>query len=274
VTRPHIEQLAARRGAWQRLSLPGFPRGLRCRVLSVDPASGASSLLLRLAPGLRWPAGRGDSDLELYVLGGAIEVDGERHGAGHYRFVPRGVVVPPLASARGCELLAFYNDAAPSFVATDSDHPRAERDRLVVLDAGDLDWDAGPDAVPGRLVKRLHAEPGTGALTMLVALAPGFRRDAIAVCDAAVETYQLAGSTWSLQGGRGTAGSYAWRAPFASFGPCASERGALFLMRSDGELAETLHFDPWASAAENRARALRALRLRRPALAAAVHARR
>jgi hypothetical protein len=273
MTRPHIENLATSRMPWQRLALPDFPRGLRYRVLSVDPASGASSLSLKLAPGLRWPGGRSDSDLEIYVQNGMLAFGDERFGAGHYRFVPRGVVLPPVASAGGCELLAFYNDGPPSFAAADSDHPRAERDRLVVLDAGDLDWD-GACPVPGQLAKRLHVDRATGAVTMLVALTPDFRRDAIAVCDAAVETFQLIGDSWSLQGGRVTSGGYAWRAPFASFGPWRSQRGALVLMRSDAELCEALHFDPWSGADQNRARAVRALEARRPALVAAARARR
>jgi hypothetical protein len=272
MARPHIERYLDRATPWQRLALPGFPRGVLARVLSLDPLSGAASLKLRLRRGAALPGGRSDSALELFVLDGALEIDARSHGPGAYLYVPRGVVLGPITSPRGATALAFYADGPPSLVQSDSDHPRAERDGLISLNAyDDLAWDgagAYPPAAPGRLVKVLRVAPASRALTGLVALAPLFRRDAAVYHDCAVETYQISGDRWSLQAGASPAGSYAWRAPYVNGGPESSARGALLLVRTDGEFTEHVHASPWTTPAANRAAALAALRQARPHLLA------
>lgn len=276
MARPHIDCYRDRATAWRALKLPGFPRGLGAKVLSLDPASGAASLRLRYARGLALPGGYSDSDLELYVLSGALELGATRHGPGSYLHVPRGVALPPLACPRGAEALAFYRDGPPSFTPSDSDHPSADRLRLVALDAAaDLEWDAAgvyPAAVPGRLVKVLRVEPRSRALTCLVALAPHFRRDAVGYLDCATEELVLGGELWSLQSGPSPAGCYSWRPAYVNHGPVASERGALLLVRSEGEFAEQLHFNPWSTPDQNRAQAASRLRLARPELYARIAA--
>jgi len=278
MARPHIERYDLRAAPWRRVTLLGCARGLDGQVLSVDPASGAASLRLRLARGLTRPGGYGDAELELYVLAGAIELGGARHGAGSYLCVPPGVALPPLASPRGAELLAFSNGGPPGFTASDSDHPSAARDGLIALDAaGALRWEAGggyPAARPGRLVKVLRSAPGSRALSCLIALAPQYRHEAIGYHDCATESYLIAGDYWSLQAGACAAGSYAWRPPWVNQGPARSERGALLFLRSDAELAEHLHLNPWSTPAENRARAASRLASARPALCAALGGRR
>ena len=274
MARPHIERYRERATPWRPLALPGFPRGVGCKVLSVDPATGAATLCLRYARGLAMPGGYSDSDQELFVLAGAVEFGATRHGAGSYLAVPRGVALPPLRATRGAQLLAFYTDGPPSFTASDSDHPRAERDRLVVIDAyAGLDWQAGgasPAQPPGRLVKVLHERPRSRALTALYALAPQFRRDAVVYHDCASEEYVISGESWSLQSGRCPAGSYAWRPAYVNHGPVASERGALVLRRSEAELVDHLHFNPWSTPEDNRAQAASRLRHARPELYATI----
>jgi hypothetical protein len=270
MARPHIERYLERRSPWRRLALPGFPRGLGCKVLSLDTDSGAVSLMLRFGRALALPGGRSDSDLELFVLTGALVLGTARRGPGSYLYVPRGVALPPIASPRGATVLAFYNDGPPSFTESDSDHPSAERDRLLALDAYEgLAWDAGgvyPAALPGRLVKVLREAPRSRALTCLYALAPRFRRDAVGYHDCATEAYLLAGETWSLQTGACPAGSYAWRPAYVNHGPCASERGALLLVRSEAELVDHLHGNPWSTPEANRAQAASRLARARPEL--------
>jgi hypothetical protein len=45
------------------------------------------------------------------------------YGPGSYFFVPAGVTIGALTSARGATGLLFYNHGEPSFVESDSDHP-------------------------------------------------------------------------------------------------------------------------------------------------------
>lgn len=274
MARPHIEGYRDAATPWRPLALPGFPRGLGARVLSLDPDSGASSLRLRYARGVAMPGGYSDSDLELYVVAGAVDLGTTRHGAGSYLYVPRGVALPPLRCPRGAEVLAFYGDGPPSFTPSDSDHPSAERERLVLRDAtGGLEWDASPvypAALPGRLVKVLRDEPRSRALTCLYALAPHFRLDAVGYHDCATEEVVLAGEVWSLQAGSSRAGGYAFRPAYVNHGPIASERGALLYVRSAAELIEHRHCNLGSTPDDNRAQAASRLRHARPELYAAI----
>ena len=259
------------------MTLPGFPKGMRYRMLSVDGDSGACSLKVRYEPGFRLPGGLSYAEMELFVLSGAIEVGGEHHGPGSYFFVPAGVVLPALSAPRGAQLLQYYNHGEPSFVASDSDHPQAERDRIVVVNAyEDLEWgppQARPAVAPGCLIKLLRRDPDSGAATFLYSLVPNFRQDNVSFHDCAEESYQISGTTWTMQFGDLAAGGYSWRPPNVNHGAFASRHGALALGRTDGELHNYFHFDPWTTPDENRRAAAQHLRQRRPALYATVASR-
>ena len=268
--RPHLERYLNRDARWRALALPGFGRGLRFKMLSLDATSGACSLKLALAARFRQDGGFSRSALELYVLSGSLELGRHRHGAGSYLYVPRGVALPELRSARGAEALAFYNDGPPSLVPSDSDHPDGERLGLSAIDAHqDLAWrppGEQPADAPGVLVKLLRTDPVTGACTRLVAWPPQFRRDAVGFRDSGEETYQLRGTLTTLQFGDLPTGGYCWRPAFVNHGPLAASQGALAFSRTDGE--PVLHFQasPWTTPQENRRRAREALEARRPAL--------
>lgn len=267
--RPHLEGSVGRPPRPRPLALPGFARGIGYRVLSLDAATGAASLVLDVRAGFRQTGGYAHSALELYVTAGTLEVGEARHGAGGHLYVPPGVTLPPLAAPRGATVLAFYDDGPPSFVASDSDHPDADRDRLIAQDTTALDWTpdpARPADAAGVLVKCLREDPLTGASTRLVALPPDYRRDAVVFHDVAVETCQLRGTTTSLQFGDCAPGGYAWRPAYVNHGAVAARHGALVLVRSHGEFVNHFHANPWSTPEDNRRRALEALMLRRPGL--------
>ncbi|MBS0374889.1 MAG: DUF4437 domain-containing protein [Proteobacteria bacterium] len=276
--RPIIARPATHAAATRALSLPGFPRGVRAEVLSLEPRSGAATLRLVFARGATLPAGRSASDLELYLLAGAVTLGAGRRAPGSYLFVPRGVGLPALVAPQEATFLAAYRSGPPSFRAADSDHPEAERDRLVDIASVEvLDWQAsaaGEAAEAGRLVKLLREDPVRGARTRLVALAPHYRRDAVTVRDAALERLVLGGRFECLQSlGTGRAGDYTWIPAHVGDGPWAAPGGALLLEHVDGEAAEVRGLDPATGSAAHRRRAVAALRRRRPALAAALAAR-
>jgi len=270
MARPHIEAYVERRAPWKRMALPGFPKGMRYKMLSLDTDSGACSLKVRYEPGFRLPGGRSRSEMELFVLSGSLRVGDRTHGPGSYFFVPAGVALPAMHSPRGAQVLQYYNDGEPSFAASDSDHPRAERDELGILNAyDDIAW--GPERVqppsaPGCLVKLLRCDARTGACTYLSCMTPNFRQDNVSYHDCAEESYQIWGTTWTMQFGDLPAGGYCWRPPYVNHGAFASRHGALALGRTDRELANHFHFNPWTTAAENRAQAARRLQQRKPVL--------
>jgi Domain of unknown function (DUF4437) len=276
MSRPHLERQPDRRAPWKPLPVAGFGAGARSQVLSVDPRTGGASLRLRVAGGYRRAGGYLSADIELFVLTGRLQVGVDLHGPGSYLYVPAGVVLPAISTARGAEWLAFWSEGPPEFMAGDSDHPSAERDRLVVAQGYDgRGWvrpSGHPLRAPGYLVKPLRRDPLSGAVTFLEALAPEFREDAVVYHDCALETYQLRGSQLNLCAGEAPAGSYACRPPFVNHGPTVSGGGSLALVRTDGELVNHFHTDPGSSPAEHRARAVDTFRQRRPTLAAAMTA--
>ena len=277
VARPHIEGYVGLRAPWKKMPLPGFPKGMHYQLLSLDTDSGACSLKVRFESGFRLPGGFSNSEMELFVLSGSLLLGEARHGPGSYLFVPAGVVLPALSAPNGAQVLQYYNGGEPSFVASDSDHPDAERDQLVAVDAyATPDWrpdDSRPAAAPDRLVKLLRRDPATGACTFLCCVPPHFRQGGINYHDCATETYQISGTTWTMQFGDLPPGGYCWRPAYLNYGPFASRRGALSLGRSDAELNNNFHFDPRTTAEANRAQAARRLQRHKPELYAAIAAR-
>jgi hypothetical protein len=270
MARPHIEAYVERRTAWKSMRLPGFPKGMRYKVLSLDTDSGACSLRVRYEAGFRQPGGMSWSEMELFVLSGSLQVGEETHGPGGYFFVPAGVTLPPIYSRRGAQVLQYYNHGEPSFAASDSDHPQAERDQLLSVNAyEDLAWGLArtdPANAPGCLVKLLRSDARTGACTYLSCMTPNFRQDNISYHDCAEEAYQIWGTTWTMQFGDLPAGGYCWRPPYVNHGAFASRHGALALGRADRGLTNHFHFNPWTTVAENRAQAASRLQQRKPML--------
>jgi hypothetical protein len=270
MARPHIERYLEPDAPWKKMTLPGFPKRMRYKVLSLDPDTGACSLKVLYEPGFRRSAGMSYSDMELFVLAGSLEVGGRTHGPGSYFFVPAGVTLPPWSAPRGAQVLQYYNHGEPRFVESDSDHPDAERDRLVAVDAYEgLQWGsaaARPTTAPGCLTKVLRVDPRTHALTFLYCMAPNFWQDNVSYHDCAEESYQIRGTCWMLQSGDVPTGGYVWRPPYVNHGPFASKVGTLALGRTDADHFHHFHFNPWTNVEENRERAASRLQQWKPEL--------
>ena len=259
MARPHIEPYVELDTPWKRMTLPGFPRGMRYKVLSLDPDSGACSLKVLYEPGFRLPGGMSYSEMELFVLSGSLTVGETVRGPGSYFFVPAGVTLPPLASPKGAQVLQYYNYAEPSFVESDSDHADAERDQLAIVDAyHGLQWGSAPiypATAPGCLVKILRYNSRTQAFTFLYCMVPNFWQDNISYHDCAEESYHIWGTSWMMQFGELPTGGYFWRPPYINHGAFACKLGTLALGRTDSQLYNHFHFNPWSNVEENRERA-------------------
>ncbi|MDH5276440.1 MAG: DUF4437 domain-containing protein, partial [Gammaproteobacteria bacterium] len=125
MARPHIEPLVDRDMPFRKMTLPGFPKGMQYKMLSLDPDTGACSMTVRFDAGFRLPPGMSYSEMELFVTSGAVHFGGEQYGKGNFFFVPAGVSMPAMSVPRGAEGLMFYNYGEPSFLESDEDHPRA-----------------------------------------------------------------------------------------------------------------------------------------------------
>ena len=83
----------------------GFP-GSSLRVLHSDPATGAMTILIRMAPGAVIPAhSHTKADEALYVLEGDFVEAGVTSGPGTFYAAKAGVPHGPHTTVRGCTVL-------------------------------------------------------------------------------------------------------------------------------------------------------------------------
>jgi hypothetical protein len=271
MARPHIEPFVDRDVAFKKMTLPGFPKGMQYKVLSLDTDTGACSLTVRFEPGYRQPPGISYSEMELFIMEGSVKYGGTVYGKGNYFFVPAGVSMPPMSSAKGAEGLLFYNYGEPSFIESDEDHPRADRDQLVIVDAYQgLQWKPAdfvrPSVAPGCMVKMLRSDPLTHAHSLLYCMTPNYWQDNISYHDCAEESYHIYGTSWMMQFGDLPTGGYFWRPAWINHGAFASELGVLGFGRTDSTLHNYFHYNPWTTPEENRLRAAAQLRRNKPNL--------
>jgi hypothetical protein len=79
-------------------------------------------------------------------------------------------------------------------------------------------------------------------------------------------SYHVWGTSWLLQFGDIPTGGYFWRPPYINHGAFASRRGCIALGRTDSELQNYFHYNPWTTPDQNAARAAAQLYRRRPQL--------
>jgi len=270
MSRPHIEPYVDTSVEFRRLTLPGFPRGTHYKTLSVDPANGACSLVVRFESGWKRPAGFSWSEMEFMLLAGEMRFGDRVVRPGHYLWVPAGVSLPAMEVSRDARALLFYNYGEPSFEASAEDHDEASRAGLVELNAyDDLQWVSGtrmPAVAPGCFVKILRLDPMTKAYTFLYCMTPNFWQDNISYHDCAEESYHIWGTSWMMQFGELPTGGYFWRPPYINHGAFASQLGCIALGRTDSELYNWFHHNPWSTPAENASRAAARLQRERPDL--------
>jgi hypothetical protein len=281
MARPHIEPFDERTETFRRLTLPGFPRGLHYKTLSIDGDTGACSLVVRFESGWQRPAGFSYTEMELFVLDGHIEAAGGRLGGvndapaqswgpGQYLWIPAGVALPALRVPRGARALLYYNYGEPSFAASAEDHPFARRADLVSVNAyDDLQWKVGlrnPAVAPGCVSKVLRVDPVTKGYTFLYCMTPNYWQDNISYHDCAEESYHIWGTSWMMQFGELPTGGYFWRPPYINHGAFASKLGCLALGRTDCNLVNYFHFNPWTDIEQNRQRVVDKVAAEAPAL--------
>ncbi len=271
MARQHIEPYDERDTPFRRLTLPGFPRGTHYKTLSVDAESGACSLILELETGWSRPAGFSYTEMELFVLDGRILVGQESWEPGRYLWVPAGVSLPAMRVPRSARLLVFYNYGEPSFVASPEDPRGAFRDGVLTLDTyNGMQWNPvvrkAPGVAPGCMTKVLRVDPVTKACTFLYCMTPNYWQDNISYHDCSEESYHIWGTSWMMQFGYLPTGGYFWRPPYINHGAFASEHGCIALGRTDAELFNYFHFDPWTDIEQNRRRAIEVLKKEKPEL--------
>jgi anti-sigma factor ChrR (cupin superfamily) len=98
--------------AWSPLDFSG----VSLRVLHTDPATGATTVLTRMAPGAVIPAHlHTKADETVYVLEGDFVEDGQSHGPSSFFAGKAGVPHGPHSTVGGCTVLTAFS-AALDFV--------------------------------------------------------------------------------------------------------------------------------------------------------------
>ena len=270
MARPHIEPYVELNTPYKKFGLSGF-KGSQYKVLSLDTDTGACSLKVRFDGGYKRKPGMSYSDMEIFVLNGEVQVGKERWVEGHYAFIPAGMAVGAISVPKGAEALLFFNDSEPSFVESDKHHPLALVDGLSSVNSyGDRPWAPGnlvsPSVASGCLIKVLHYDPLTEALSFLYCMTPEFAQDNISYHDSAEESYHIWGTSWMMQFGELPTGGYFWRPPYINHGSFRCKLGTIAFGRTDSILFNYFHYNPWTNPDENKLRAAAAHYRKRPLL--------
>jgi quercetin dioxygenase-like cupin family protein len=212
--------------------------GTRAQPLFLDGREGVASLLLTLPGDWDWNAGGAPGkSVEIYVLEGEIRLGDVTLQSGNYAWLPPGSTSMPMSTEAGAQLLYFVDDADPHAVIRTPLFTSRE-----VVPWQPVDGSAGVQR------KVLRSDPGSGATTALVRVAPGTGKAGWRASSAATEGYLLSGDyrVSACVGGEAVTGDYApggyFRRPAGAVtgGPeTSSETGAEWLVREEARGALT-----------------------------------
>ncbi len=98
MARPHIEPFVDTTVSFKRMTLPGFPKGMHYKTLSLDVDTGACSLMAKFESGYKRPPGLSYTEMEMMVTAGKVQFGDVTYEPGQYFFIPAGVSMPALSS--------------------------------------------------------------------------------------------------------------------------------------------------------------------------------
>lgn len=239
--RPHIEFIQAQVLPWQEGLYAGNRLGADSKTLSVDDESGAASLLIRYPAG--WSQNRPGhlkADEELFVLDGALEINGRRYGEYGYGHFPAGYERQSFNSPRGAVVLTFFT-AAPEFVAGAA--PAGFYDPKRLVERGDALYEPydnqferlGSKRGPkdGRALKLLREDPYSREHTWLLGAVAMIKGGVIETHPTVEEMFLVSGKNVGPYGPMKT-GAYFWRPPDIQHGPFGLAEPSLHFFRTLG----------------------------------------
>lgn len=135
--------------------------GVRAKPLAGDMRTRTSSSLVQLPADWKGTTGGAPGkSVELYVIAGELTLSEFVLGAGGYAYIPPGSLGFSLATDDGAQLIYFLDDIDASSVIRSP----------MILDSGLVNW---LDVSPGRYIKELRHDPGSGARSWLLRIEPG-----------------------------------------------------------------------------------------------------
>lgn len=241
--RPFIEFLQSQLLEWKRGRYGGGLDGVSSKMLSLDPETGASSLLLEIPAGFVLDVPHHlRVDEEFLVLHGDLRIDGIEHGRYTYAHLPAGWDRQRVSSVGGAVLLAFYSGEPKVHEGTAPQEMLDSTRAVEYVDAFAGEWGGNfnPKFPPGAGRKFLRRDPHDGEETWILGTMPlrwGLRPERHPVVE---EMYMLSGD---LAGHRGIMrpGAYFWRPPEEWHGPFGSPTGNLMIFRTKGGPLSTVY---------------------------------
>lgn len=164
--------------------LAGFP-GIRAKQFAGNPQTRRTSNRLQLPA--NWSGSTGgdpSKSLELYVLSGSVQLGEFELTEGSYAWLPAGWSGANISTESGATVLYFLNNANPASVIQTP----------LIASSHLIEWQppSSQPAVGGLFEKELRHDPGTGARTWLLRVAPGASRPWQQL-QGTIEGYLLAG---------------------------------------------------------------------------------
>lgn len=236
MTRPlidfiHVDDLPWRDGQW-----PGATAPHRYRLLSEDADTGEQTLVVELPAGWQLAEdGWFDVDDELFVLGGELQLNGERLTKYSYQLIPAGQLRREVRSERGARLLQFRR-ASAAFQPAMSDGPFFDPSRAVgPVNLRTLPYERPqtPNFPAGAGRKTLRRDPVTGDGFWIIAMLPHWLSPLTEVHTFSEENYVLEGAI-ETSIGLMRPGAYLHHPPGAVHGPMRSRPGCLIITRASG----------------------------------------
>lgn len=270
--RPHIEPLVDSDVQWKDLKLPGWRSGIRYRTLSIDVCNGSCTQTIEMKAGFKQPAGYSNSEWEIFILDGELEVGKETLQKNHYMFIPAGYKLGDISAPKGCRAIWFFNDHYPDWEKASGHRDRkVKKDDFVSTNTEfDIRWQAGssisPATEPGVFLKFLRLDPVTGGFTGLYYMMAGFWQNNVSYHDCMEESYHIWGESWMMQFGYLPTGGYFYRPPYIGHGPFQCEYGTLAIFRTDSWLVNHFNWNPYMNPKENRVRVIDKVMARQPKL--------
>ena len=237
MVRPHIDFLQSQLLPWQASRWAHLP-GCQTKILSRDPDTGAMSLLVRFPAG--WALSESGflaAGEELFVIDGALDLDGRRFGVDCYGFCAAGCRHAARAAPDGAVALVFY-DAEPAWRR---DAPPVNSPPVMsFVDAFEVAWlAAGMVAAygTGHRTKFLRGSMASTSATLLLSTGPHLHPPgwlAPQVIHPCTEELFLLSGDFLCSAGAMASGAYVWRPAGIPHGPYASRGGNLALLRTHG----------------------------------------
>ncbi|MGB1876504.1 MAG: cupin domain-containing protein [Rhodospirillaceae bacterium] len=238
--RPHIEFIQCQAVAWRAMGEDTARPGAEAKPLSFDESSKAVTTILRYPAG--WTLAQDhyvDSDEELFVLSGALTINGTTYEDGDYAYLPAGFQRSSMTSTTGADVMTFF-EGAHQRVEGSAPSGLYNRDKLVErIPTKSVTWGSATDpkvAAPG--VKRLglRQDPDTGDTTWMLDVDETGMTGEVNRLEThpVVEEVFLLSGEFHMPMGVLKKGAYFWRPPGIPHGPVGTNTGALGLFRCKG----------------------------------------